>query len=99
HYPARALQPRVGRAARRRVIETLPLEQVGAVHSGRDDLDQDVVRCRLRIRHVLPLKYLRAAWLGDHDRLHVRAAYAAHRYSELAATGPPSTRIAEERKE
>ena len=56
--PARALQARVGRCAGRRWVVTLPLQQVGAVDAGRNDIDHDLIRPRLGFGDVGQREYL-----------------------------------------
>ena len=68
--PARALQPRVRRGARRRRVVALPLQEVGPVDRAGGDLDEHLAGAGLRVRHLGPLQHLGTAGLADRDRVH-----------------------------
>ena len=61
----------IGCAGRHRVVSA-PLENIGTVHSGRFDADQDFACLGLRHRPFAQLQHLGLAVLGYFDRAHVR---------------------------
>ncbi|GAA3054693.1 hypothetical protein GCM10020000_41060 [Streptomyces olivoverticillatus] len=67
---AGALQARVGGGAGRRVVEALPLEQVGAVDGAGHDLDQDLSRSGRGVGDLRPHQGLGSAGYGNGDRMH-----------------------------
>lgn len=87
---ARALQTGVGGGAGRRIVEALPLEHVGTVHSAGDDLDEDLAVTGYGIGHLGPDERLGATGFGNRDRIHGREATPAG----LARAGASSVRVA-----
>jgi hypothetical protein len=68
--PAGALQARVGRSARWRRVEALPLHHIRRVDTGRGDLDQDLTLAGNRIRYLFQTQYFGPTRGGDDDRVH-----------------------------
>ena len=68
--PARALQARVRRRARRRRVEALPLHQVRAVDPAGGDVDDHLARAGDRVGHLEPVQHLGFAGFGDDDSVH-----------------------------
>ncbi|CAM5732749.1 hypothetical protein SBADM41S_00574 [Streptomyces badius] len=87
---ARALQSGVGGRAGRRIVEALPPEHVGTVHSAGDDLDEDLAVAGYGIGHLGPHERLGAAGFGNRDRMHGREATPA----ALARADASSIRVA-----
>jgi hypothetical protein len=57
---------------RRGWIETLPLEQIGAVDAGAGDADDDLILSSHRIGTFLDVQLLRTAGRRDDDRPHAQ---------------------------
>ena len=68
---ARDLEAGDLRRTRRRVVEALPLQEVGAIHSGGVDSDEDLVRPDLRGGDVGELQCLGISGGGNRDSAHV----------------------------
>jgi hypothetical protein len=59
HDLARELQPEDVRLAGRRRIAPQPLKEIGAVHTGRANADEQITRARLRIGRIADLQHFR----------------------------------------
>lgn len=77
--PSGALQAGVGGGAGRRVVEALPLEDVGAVDGPGHDVDQHLPLTGHGIRHLAPDQRLGPTGFRNRDRIHGLDATRSHR--------------------
>ncbi len=93
--PAGHLEPdRAGRA-RRRWVEALPLQQVGAVHTRGDDVDHDLVHGRCRIRDLSDRQNLDTTGTLTNDSSHVSHRTGDHpsRSAHVSTSSPAPGRL------
>lgn len=70
----RAFEPGIRGRTGRRIVEALPLQQIGAVDGARDDVDEDLSLAGHGIGHLGPDKRLGTTRFGNRDRMHGREA-------------------------
>ena len=80
-YGPRNLKAKKLRSAFGRGIVSLPLQEVGSVHSGRSHLCQDLVRGRSRQRAFRDFEYIRPAGFANRYGAHGRWHWVCHRRS------------------
>lgn len=86
--PAGALQAGVGRGARRRVVEALPLEDVRTVDGTGHHLDQYLALAGYGIGDLVPDQRLGTTRFGNRDRMHKRDATPRSLVAASSVVGP-----------
>jgi hypothetical protein len=85
---ARALESWIGRRARRRRVQALPLHQVGTVDARPDDLHYGFPRRGGRVRHLGKLQDVGSPRLGNDHGTHAHSPSSSPRGGPSLAYGP-----------